>query len=301
MLTMSIHIRVGLTIYKTKKDMRKIMEESRRAAAVAPAGLEVSQHPSYSPRTSILVTTDVSHRSLTVTPQSSQNSLTSFFSSRSVAAAHPSGTSNTAESLTPRSSTASPGRFQPLIPLNPNSPRRLRNPNAIGRYRATAYAAPLAGGLVATLPSPHIPIFQPAEHAAHLQRRKDAADMYSYFKVSLLLFVALVVVWVPSSINRVYHLINPDHHIYGLNLASAIVLPTQGFWNALIYAQATWKECKDVYANMVSRFEGVAQGKQSSDEPPHGGAGKDGASLGIETSGLTTRNAREANTPTLMV
>ncbi|KAJ4992684.1 G-protein coupled receptor 1-like protein 1 [Stagonosporopsis vannaccii] len=296
-LTMSIHIRVGLNIYQAKRDMRKIMKESRRALVTAPPGSTVLQDPLYSPRTSIVVTTNISYRLNSATPKSSQNSLMSVYSAQSVAL--PSDASNTAG---PGAPSPAPRR---LHPLNPNSPRGdpprnrsgLGNPHATGTYRATAYAAPLAGGQVATLPSPHMPTFRPAEHAAHLERRRETADMYSYFQVALLLFAALVVVWVPSSINHVYQLVHAGQPLYGLNLASAIVLPTQGFWNAVIYAQATWSECKDEYRKARERVQGgmAAAASAAAAEP------KDRASVDTKSTELTTRNAPEANNPSLMV
>jgi hypothetical protein len=67
---------------------------------------------------------------------------------------------------------------------------------------------------------------------------------WSYFKVAFLMFAALFIVWVPSTVNRMQQFINKDSPIFGLNLASALVLPLQGFWNAMVYISTTWPECK---------------------------------------------------------
>jgi hypothetical protein len=48
---------------------------------------------------------------------------------------------------------------------------------------------------------------------------------------------------VPSTVNRVYSLVHPDHPLYVLNLISALVLPLQGFWNAMIYIATSWSQC----------------------------------------------------------
>jgi hypothetical protein len=67
---------------------------------------------------------------------------------------------------------------------------------------------------------------------------------WSYFKVAFLMFAALFIVWVPSTVNRLQSFISSDNPIFGLNLASALVLPLQGFWNMMVYISTTWPECK---------------------------------------------------------
>ncbi|OMP86829.1 Cyclic AMP receptor-like protein A [Diplodia seriata] len=76
----------------------------------------------------------------------------------------------------------------------------------------------------------------------------DAAT--SYAKVAFLMFLALFFVWIPSTANRVYSLANPDKVSFPLNLAAAIVLPTQGFWNFLIYVCTSWSQCKDAWKDV---------------------------------------------------
>lgn len=79
------------------------------------------------------------------------------------------------------------------------------------------------------------------------RRRNAAMDAntaaWGYAKVAMLMFVALFIVWVPSTINRVYSLVHPDHPLFALNLLSALVLPLQGFWNAMIYIATSWSQC----------------------------------------------------------
>jgi len=80
--------------------------------------------------------------------------------------------------------------------------------------------------------------------------RNNAA--WSYAKVALLFFIALFIVWVPSTVNRIYSLARPGAPNYGLSVAAAAVLPTQGFWNALVYAVTSWTQCKAAWAEMHS-------------------------------------------------
>jgi len=100
------------------------------------------------------------------------------------------------------------------------------------------------------------PISNPAKPQAQVtataydpnNRRTSAMDWnspaWSYFKVAFLMFAALVIVWVPSTVNRVQQFLAKGNPIFGLNLASAMVLPLQGFWNAMVYISTTWPECK---------------------------------------------------------
>ncbi|KAI1262166.1 hypothetical protein F5Y18DRAFT_162093 [Xylariaceae sp. FL1019] len=79
-------------------------------------------------------------------------------------------------------------------------------------------------------------------------RRKNMMELnratWSYTKCALLFFIALLVTWVPSSANRVYSLINPGQMSIPLEVMSALVLPLQGTWNALIYIVTSWAAFK---------------------------------------------------------
>lgn len=73
-----------------------------------------------------------------------------------------------------------------------------------------------------------------------------------YCKCALLFFIALLITWVPSTINRIYTLFRPTDVLFGLNLAAAVVLPLQGFWNAIIYmttssfaVKCLWSDIRD--------------------------------------------------------
>ena len=100
----------------------------------------------------------------------------------------------------------------------------------------------------------------------------DAAA-WSYLRCSFLFLVALVVTWVwyllrpalcppspnwelpeligvwqiPSSINRIYALKYPDATNFGLNFVGCLVLPLQGFWNAIIYISTSLPVCKELW------------------------------------------------------
>ncbi|CAG8981925.1 hypothetical protein HYALB_00009182 [Hymenoscyphus albidus] len=100
---------------------------------------------------------------------------------------------------------------------------------------------------------------QPANNASPQFRintpgRKHQVDhnfaIWHYTKVSLLFFCAMMVTWIPSSANRVYSVIHgPNHISVGLSSASALVLPLQGLWNAVIYIKTSFPACRELWEN----------------------------------------------------
>jgi hypothetical protein len=67
----------------------------------------------------------------------------------------------------------------------------------------------------------------------------------AYLRTSFVFAISVLVTWTPSSINRVYSLRYPERISFSLNVASALVLPLQGLWNAIIYFSTSWKALKD--------------------------------------------------------
>ncbi|KAF2202894.1 family A G protein-coupled receptor-like protein [Delitschia confertaspora ATCC 74209] len=100
--------------------------------------------------------------------------------------------------------------------------------------------------------------------------RRDAAShanraAWGYAKVAFLMFVALFIVWVPSTVNRVWSLLYPDNPLFGLNLAAAIVLPTQGFWNAVIYIVTSRYQVKMALRSIRNTVSSLRGQKRNSD------------------------------------
>ncbi|KAL1984003.1 hypothetical protein VTN96DRAFT_9688 [Rasamsonia emersonii] len=90
----------------------------------------------------------------------------------------------------------------------------------------------------------------PGAGATHPRRPAKAeanAAAWAYCKYAMLYFVALLVTWVPSTVNRVYSLAYPDINNFGLEFTSAIVLPLQGFWNSIIYCAISWSSIKQLF------------------------------------------------------
>lgn len=72
-----------------------------------------------------------------------------------------------------------------------------------------------------------------------------------YCKCAVLFFIALLVTWVPSTINRIYTLFYPDRIVFGLQFAAALVLPLQGFWNAVIYVATSGYACRCMWRDIL--------------------------------------------------
>ena len=57
----------------------------------------------------------------------------------------------------------------------------------------------------------------------------------------------------PSSVNRVYALAHPTRFNFGLNYTSSLVLPLQGFWNAVIYISTSMPACQALWQELRHR------------------------------------------------
>jgi hypothetical protein len=77
--------------------------------------------------------------------------------------------------------------------------------------------------------------------------------IWSYTKVAVLFFFAMMITWIPSSANRVFSVVHPGQVSIYLEYASAFVLPLQGFWNALIYATTSLPACRQVWTTIKER------------------------------------------------
>lgn len=96
-------------------------------------------------------------------------------------------------------------------------------------------------------------------------RRKNAYEANSaawqYTKCAILFFTAILVTWIPSTANRVYSVVHTDEISLPLEYMSALVLPLQGFWNAIIYVVTSWGACKDLVEDAGLLLRGLWQPK----------------------------------------
>ncbi|KAK7749814.1 hypothetical protein SLS53_000394 [Cytospora paraplurivora] len=91
--------------------------------------------------------------------------------------------------------------------------------------------------------------------------RKTAYEVNSaawqYTKCAILFFTAILVTWIPSTANRVYSVVHMNEISLPLEYMSALVLPLQGFWNAIIYVVTSWGACKDLVEDAGLLLRGV--------------------------------------------
>ncbi|KFY39282.1 hypothetical protein V495_06036 [Pseudogymnoascus sp. VKM F-4514 (FW-929)] len=88
----------------------------------------------------------------------------------------------------------------------------------------------------------------------------------AYFRCAAMFFGAMVITWVPATINRVATLRNPHLVSFPLNFTESLLLPLQGFFNATIYIAISTEACaylrqhcrrvfKQIFTNPSAFFE----------------------------------------------
>lgn len=247
------------------------------------AARESATHP-FSGANNIIVTTqikcDVQQQgaaSRSGTPEPDQSSISSFSSTRMLSKSNKEE-EIALESLSHPSSTRNPTVRIDDIEVQHSSrgtPRR-------NGYRATVIATtPLAE-------APEMPTTLSTSRPVRRTAEGHAAAM-AYFQVAFLMFLALFVVWLPSSINRMYQFIHKDRPSFALNIISAIVLPLQGAWNAIIYIFTTRAECRRAWRMIVSKVTG----KPAKHQLRHGSYRKETMTSLRETRDSTTDIALE--------
>ncbi|KAI0911829.1 hypothetical protein F4823DRAFT_560584 [Ustulina deusta] len=87
----------------------------------------------------------------------------------------------------------------------------------------------------------------------------------AYLRTSFVFAVSVLITWTPSSINRVHDIVNPNEFSYPLNLASAIVLPLQGLWNAVIFFSTSWPALRREVRARLDQFRGIPKGQNTAD------------------------------------
>ncbi|KFY15561.1 hypothetical protein V492_01902 [Pseudogymnoascus sp. VKM F-4246] len=87
------------------------------------------------------------------------------------------------------------------------------------------------------------------------RRATSTADRaaWAYLKCAMLFFCALLITWVPATINRVATLVDPELVSFPLNFIEAIFLPLQGFWNSIIYVSTSIPACKALISSPPRR------------------------------------------------
>ncbi|KAI1750105.1 G-protein coupled receptor [Xylaria castorea] len=121
---------------------------------------------------------------------------------------------------------------------------------------AAAYSITISSDRGPRSPRP-VPSNKPAPTnltQAKVKRRKNHdlnSAAWAYTKCAILFFTALAVTWLPSSANRVYSVVHGGETVVALEILSAIVLPLQGTWNAVIYIVTSWAAVKLFFSELL--------------------------------------------------
>jgi hypothetical protein len=86
-------------------------------------------------------------------------------------------------------------------------------------------------------------------------KRLDPVKM-GYLRTSSIFGFAVLITWIPSSINRLYSLTHHGQVSYTWSIASGCVLPLQGVWNATIYFTTSWSTFLEELKAVKMRLRG---------------------------------------------
>jgi hypothetical protein len=257
--TMAIYISTGIKIVRKRALMRFFANESQQRSRHRESAVveEVSDHSlAMAAGKNIIVTTQIQHdvhhpddEPHCGSYESDQASLSSYSSTKNLSKTHREVTEG-ASSDQNRISRMSRDLKTTSEMQNASSQHDNR---AKAGYRATVFATkPVEES--ATLP----PRPTTQHRNSHVKKRAGNDAAMAYLKVAFLMFLALIVVWLPSSVNRLFQFINHDDPNYVLVLLSAIVLPLQGAWNATIYIYTTRAEFRRAYGITKAKLTGKA-------------------------------------------
>ncbi|KAI0536701.1 G-protein coupled receptor [Xylaria digitata] len=121
--------------------------------------------------------------------------------------------------------------------------------------------------------------------------REAGGAAWAYTKCAILFFTALLVTWIPSSTNRVYSLVHGGETVVVLEILSAIVLPLQGFWNAIIYLVTSWAAVKLFFSEVMHKLS-------HGNSPPDFGPPKETHNLPFHIMSRTTKKSEDTDSMT---
>ncbi|KAI4104934.1 MAG: hypothetical protein L6R37_002977 [Teloschistes peruensis] len=104
--------------------------------------------------------------------------------------------------------------------------------------------------------------------------RQESTDVgaWLYARVAFLFFLSMLIIWIPSSVNRVYALAHPNDLNFALNYVSALVLPMQGFLNVIVYIITSQTASRELWAAL--RGKKAMPWRQNALSFSHSGNGK---------------------------
>ncbi|KAI5463699.1 hypothetical protein BGZ63DRAFT_352936 [Mariannaea sp. PMI_226] len=76
----------------------------------------------------------------------------------------------------------------------------------------------------------------------------------AYLRTSFIFAFAVLITWIPSSINRLYSLSHDGIISFPLSVASGCVLPLQGVWNSVIYFTTSWSMVIEEFESLKGKW-----------------------------------------------
>ncbi|KAL6705891.1 hypothetical protein ACN47E_006351 [Coniothyrium glycines] len=254
-IILAIYIVTGIRIFRKRALLRSFSRQSLQPNAARRADFPHTES-SYVTTNKIVVTTQIKYdvteqQSATALAMSDadQASISSYSSNKNLSPKHKHHTNGSLQCTDTAQRTQ---REHHCVGISEYSKQHGGISN--GGYSATAFAANDTGGLGLAIPTPRSSAGQPLTRTRNTEGNAAAL---AYLKVAFLMFLALFVVWVPSTVNRLYQFIHKDQQNFGLNVISAVVLPLQGAWNAIIYIFTTRSECSRAYGLIMGRITGT--------------------------------------------
>jgi hypothetical protein len=265
--TMTIYVATGIKIYRKGALLRYFLHESQQTSSGhRDSSLidEVGSHP-FAAGKNIVVTTQIQHD---VRPQESNLPFESYEVDQASMSSY-SSTNALSKNRHQEVAEADPtdqrlSRFSRDLPTSTSNQDDFltHKEDTKAGYLATVSAAKPSEDSSSLPPRPSSSATR--NRKSHIKKAAGNEAALAYLKVAFLMFIALFVVWVPSSGNRLYQFTHKNQPNFALNILSAIVLPLQGAWNATIYVYTTRSEYKRAYYMIKSKFTGKAVPLQSS-------------------------------------
>lgn len=101
------------------------------------------------------------------------------------------------------------------------------------------------------------PVFKVRSYTRKLAEDSIDPEAWLYARVAFLFYIALIITWIPSSINRIYSLVKPGEVSFPLSYIASFLFPLQGFWNLVVYVITSQAACRNLIRQLFYGGHGV--------------------------------------------
>ncbi|CAD6448877.1 5b588a3d-5b50-4c68-802b-8cd30523de75 [Sclerotinia trifoliorum] len=78
-------------------------------------------------------------------------------------------------------------------------------------------------------------------------------EAWLYARVAILFFIAMIITWVPASVNRIWQMADPSAINFSLNYIESLMLSLQGVWNVIVYVITSQTACQRLAYQLFPR------------------------------------------------